>query len=91
MPISASAGHFQKNDALVEVREAPGGGSAVIIESPLRDLFGAQQDHAVGEVLKELGQTGLIVRVQDNQALDFVLRARVRAAVERFREKRGSR
>ena len=61
----------------------------VIIESPVRNLFGADQDRAVNGILSELDVSAGEVHVYDKHALDFVLRARVRAAVERLRGKGG--
>jgi citrate lyase subunit gamma (acyl carrier protein) len=84
MLTSASAGYDRKGDALVEIQGTRTNGNVVIIESPIREMFGIHQDRAVGGVLEELEQTGLIIHIKDNHALDFVLRARVRAAVERF-------
>ena len=102
MPLSASAGSREKSDALVEVCEdssatgqttRPGSNDApatdriaVHIESPVRSLFGSQQDRVVAMTLDELGVTRGELHVYDEHALDFVLRARTRAAVERLRQ-----
>ena len=96
MTLSASAGRKAKHDAFVEVRGFHGSGDSrmpaavsVTIESPVRDLFGPAQDRAVESVLAELGVNAGEVHVVDQHALDFVLRARVRAAVARLRAKGG--
>ena len=96
MTLSAGAGRRAKHDALVEITGLQGPGESpvlarlsVTIESPVRDLFGPHQDRAVEAVLAELGVHSGNVQVHDQHALDFVLRARVRAAVERFRGKGG--
>ena len=101
MALSARAGRQEKHDALVEITGLQGPGESedradrradpvtVIIESPVRDLFGADQDRTVSEILAELDVSAGDVHVYDRHALDFVLRARVRAAVERLRGKGG--
>ena len=96
MTLSAGAGRQEKHDALVEITGFQGPGESpvpvrlsVTIESPVRDLFGPHQDRVVEAVLAELDVHSGDVHVHDEHALDFVLRARVRAAVERFRGKGG--
>ena len=90
MALSVRAGRQERHDALVEIIGPQGSDQlSVTIESPVRDLFGPQQDRVVEAVLAELGVHSGDVHVHDQHALDFVLRARVRAAVERFRGKGG--
>ena len=101
MALSARAGRRERYDALVEITGPQGPGESegsggrraesvvVVIESPVRDLFGIQQDRAVNAVLAELGVHSGEIHVHDLHALDFVLRARVRAAVLRLRRKGG--
>lgn len=64
---------------------APAAGVTVAITSPVRDLFAQQQDSAVWGVLQELGVRNAHVVVADQHALDWVLRARVAAAIARLR------
>jgi citrate lyase acyl carrier protein len=67
------------------VSGAPGAGVTVAITSPVRDLFAQQQDAAVCGVLQQLGVHNAHVVVVDQHALDWVLRARVAAAIARLR------
>lgn len=94
MGLTTHAGRQEKHDAFVEFRELEArderrADPVVVIESPVRDLFGPQQDRAVKAVLAELGVHSGEIHVHDKHALDFVLRARVRAAVERLRANGG--
>ena len=87
------AGTLERYDALVEIRElnpeTGGEENKLVIESPIRELFAALQDRAVKSVFEELSIRGAVITVQDNNALDFVLRARTAAAAEKLRAQGG--
>lgn len=84
MESSAWAGKKEKGDAFVTVRSNPGNGIDMEISSPVRGLFSRAQDEAVVKALEDLKAGDLVLNVEDFQALDFVLAARVKAAVLRF-------
>ncbi len=88
MGTAVRSGTPAKHDALVEIirdgERSTDTGAAITIDSPVAPLFGAYQRAAV-----EAGLTGQPVRairvsVHDNHALDFVLRARVKAAMRKL-------
>lgn len=82
------AGTPTKQDVVVKITD----GSSPLqlsIRSSVQKLYGMAIEKAALEELNRLEvRTGIVV-IEDNQALDFVLRARIRAAVMRLR-KRGS-
>ena len=60
------------------------------IDSPVQGLFGAAIKLAAEVELERLGVTTGTVRINDNQALDFVIRARIHAAVAALRTAGGT-
>lgn len=92
--LTGVAGTTDKHDVEVEVFLRAGEVGAdrrenavtLRITSPVQLLFGEYQIAAVQTVLDEEGVRDGEVRVTDNHALDFVIRARVRAAVRAARE-----
>ena len=60
------------------------------ITSPVKSLFGPAQKTAVLKALHELGVQRCRVKIVDNQAVDAVLAARLKAAVLRLRQAGGS-
>lgn len=87
MEISVSAGRKEKGDAFVTASNNGNGKTIVSITSPVRALFSEAQDAAVSRALDELDAGDLVLTVEDCQALDFVITARVKAAVLRLRRK----
>ncbi len=85
--MKAAAGKTEKGDSLVTVYRSNSDECKVTINSPVREMFKELQDNAVYTALEETGAEGLTVEVNDYQALDFVLTARVKAALFRLREK----
>lgn len=82
------AGQAVKQDTLVRISDgdAP---LTIELESPVLGLFGRAIRRAAEEELARLGVRTGRVRIEDCQALDFVLRARIRAAVKALREEGG--
>ena len=79
------AGTDAKQDAVVTVSDIPVD-LQVEIRSPLKDLFGKSLEKAAREELNRLDVRNGTVLIEDNQALDFVIRARIKAAVSMLRE-----
>ncbi len=81
-----SSGSRNRMDALVTVSRAgtsePGREAEVKIESSVRKLFAESQDETVASVLESLSDIGLKILIEDNQAFNFTLRARLVASVE---------
>ena len=84
---TAQAGTVESMDCLVTVSEAePGTGLALTLAGSSVARFSKAMEKAVRETLESLGIRDLAVSVQDNGALDLVLKARVEAAVARLKE-----
>jgi len=84
---TAPAGTVESMDCLVTVSEAePGTGLALTLAGSSVARFSKAMEKAVRETLESLGIRDLAVSVQDNGALDLVLKARVEAAVARLKE-----
>jgi citrate lyase subunit gamma (acyl carrier protein) len=89
---SASAGKAQKGDALVTIHTDNGtdnGPLRLTITSSVQGLFGTQIEAVCRQVLQELGVVSGQIVVDDQQALDCVLRSRMRCAVQRLRQQGG--
>ena len=83
---TAQAGTVESMDCLVTVSEAgPGTGISLTLAGASVARFSKAMDKAVRETLDNLGITDMTVSVQDNGALDLVLKARVEAAVARLK------
>lgn len=76
------AGSLESCDALVEV-ELRGDRVECVIDSPVAEMYGAEMRSQVEAVAAELGVSGARVSVTDRGAVNFVLRARVEAALRR--------
>ncbi len=87
MSRTTSAGRAEKDDALVTVSYLEVKEPVFSIESPVRKLFAEAQDKVVHKTLASLNVVNIRVDIKDNQALDYVLAARIRAAVDRYRIK----
>jgi len=81
-------GTESKQDALVRVEDCLSP-LTIEIKSPLEDLYGKSILKAASGELEALNVTTGKVIVEDRQALDFVIRARIKAAVMALREAGG--
>jgi len=92
--MEAFAGTSEKMDAEVTVFDEIDGMQSekiqIEITSPVKSLFGPAQKTAVLNALIELGVQQCRVKIADNQAVDAVLAARVKAAVLRLRQAGGA-
>lgn len=82
---TGQAGTLESCDARVTVELVDGNDRSVTVEGPMKDVFGDAVSLAVTRTLDSLEVPGARVTVVDRGALDYVLEARVRAAVERAR------
>jgi citrate lyase acyl carrier protein len=82
---TAQAGTVESMDCLVTVSEAePGTGIALTLAGSSVARFSKAMEKAVRATLEDLKINDMAVMVQDNGALDLVLKARVEAAVARL-------
>ncbi|MDY0303065.1 MAG: hypothetical protein RBQ65_00280 [Sphaerochaeta sp.] len=79
----ATAGKRERGDALVTVQRSDV--PSIVITSAVSGLFGRYHRSVVDAVLKEEKETDLAVLIEDEQALDCVLRARLLCAIQRLR------
>jgi citrate lyase subunit gamma (acyl carrier protein) len=79
----AVAGTLESSDLLVKV--APSGKETreIVIKSAVFSQFGKQIKHVIEDTLSKLSVDAVSIVVEDKGALDFVIRARVQAAVLR--------
>lgn len=83
---TAQAGTVESMDCLVTVSETdPGTGIALTLAGASVARFSKAMDKSVRETLGQLEIKDLTITVQDNGALDLVLKARVEAAVTRLK------
>lgn len=84
-----SAGLPVKQDAVVKIIDTTFP-LHISINSSVQGLYGSAIEKAVYGELDRLGVKTGTVTIEDNQALDFVIRARIRASVTILRHKGSS-
>jgi citrate lyase subunit gamma (acyl carrier protein) len=81
---AAKAGFSDKGDVAVHLTPAESGsGVQLDIDSKVISMFGDQIRASVLEIVTHYGLTDIVVKVQDQGAWDYVIRARVQTAIER--------
>jgi len=81
-------GNEKASDVVVTVNlEAQG--RTVEIKSKLKDMFGSLMEKAVMEVLDELKVVNAHIKVEDFGALDFIIKARTKTAINRAKKAGG--
>ncbi len=82
-----TVGTTEKMDLVITLKKGKlsGGEPEIKINSPIRSLFWEAQNNTVASVLKDYKELdGLEIVIDDNQSLDFVIRARLKAALELY-------
>jgi citrate lyase subunit gamma (acyl carrier protein) len=83
--VPAQAGSLESGDLLVFLRpRGRGDGLSIQISSPVKAQFGEHIARLVKDVLAEKGIRDVDVVIDDRGALDYAIRARVVACVERL-------
>lgn len=77
----ARAGSLESNDILIMV--SPAEDLQVEISSVVKQQYGDKIEKVIRDELKELGVEKVNLKAEDKGALDFTIRARVRACVQR--------
>jgi citrate lyase subunit gamma (acyl carrier protein) len=82
---SAQAGASESRDILIMVRPNEEGGIKLELESKgvILKQFGKQIEKVIREKVEEMGVQDIVVKAKDKGALDYTIRARVQAAIER--------
>lgn len=83
---TAAAGNMESGDIQVTIVPNPGRGVELDLTSKVKVPFGEAIEATVRQVLKENGIADACVRLQDQGALDCVIRARVQCAICRAAE-----
>jgi len=85
-PIQASAGTLESNDILVVLTPGKADAPAVSLESIVLKQFGPAIVATIKESLAEHGLSRVDVTAQDKGALDCTIKARMEAAIVRYKE-----
>jgi citrate lyase subunit gamma (acyl carrier protein) len=81
---NGQAGSQNKGDLVVTIKpRKKGAGLQINVKSSVGKLFGKSINSTVISKLDELGVKDAIVKVQDDGALDYVIKARLEAAVSK--------
>ncbi|HHV64599.1 MAG TPA: citrate lyase acyl carrier protein [Peptococcaceae bacterium] len=82
---AAQAGSSETSDILIMVSPNPDGGIKLELDSKkvILKQFGKQIEKVIREKIAEMGVKDIMVIAKDNGALDYTIRARVQAAIER--------
>ena len=81
----AQAGTSETSDTLIMVSPNPEGGIKLELDGKkvLLKLFGKQIEKVIRDTITEVGVEDIVVNAKYNGALDYTIRARVKAAIER--------
>lgn len=82
----ASAGTLESNDILVTISASAAEENTVSLESMVIKQFGPAILAAIHESLSEHGVRGVHVQAKDKGALDCTIKARMEAAIMRYKE-----
>lgn len=85
--IQASAGTLESNDILVVIAPGDAAAPSVSLESIVMKQFGPAILETIMQTLAEHGLGAVAVTAQDKGALDCTIRARMEAAILRYKEK----
>ena len=80
---SAYAGTLESSDTYIHVSPIEENKIKIILESSVEEIYGEAIEELVMHTITEMGVSNILVKVQDKGALDFVIKARVQAAVLR--------
>ena len=85
-PIQASAGTLESNDIFIVIAPGDSPENSVSLTSIVMKQFGPAILEVINRSLAECGLTGLSVTAQDKGALDCTIKARMEAAIARYKE-----
>ncbi len=77
----AQAGTLQSSDVMVMIK--PAERRAILIESAASSRYKNQIEELVNNVLDEMGADKLEIKLKDQGALPFAMRARIKVALKR--------
>ena len=79
----AHAGTLESSDLFVRVTPIEGEGVEIELESTVYEIYAEAIKKSILESAQALKATGIKIMVQDKGALDYVIKARVEAAILR--------
>jgi citrate lyase subunit gamma (acyl carrier protein) len=79
----AHAGTLESSDLFVRVTPIEGEGVEIELESTVYEIYADAIEQSILESATALKATGIKIMVQDKGALDYVIKARVQAAILR--------
>jgi citrate lyase subunit beta/citryl-CoA lyase len=85
MTDKARVGRDAKEDLIVEMTPAEGGGVTIDLQSSVATLYGEAIEAQVRRTAEALGLDGVAIHIEDHGALDWVIDARVEAAAAKLR------
>jgi len=80
---SAHAGTLESSDVYIQINPIDEDEIQIELESSVAELYDDMIEELVRDTLKEMNVSGVNVHIQDKGALDFVIKARLQAAVFR--------
>jgi citrate lyase subunit gamma (acyl carrier protein) len=83
---SAIAGTLESSDAFVQVEPIEEDAIIIQLQSSVEEMYGDDIRESIMHVAKQLGVSFIKIEVQDKGALDYVIKARVQAAILRARD-----
>ncbi len=83
---SAFAGTLESSDAFVQIEPIEKDEVNIELISSVEEMYGDDIRELIKSVIKELGISHVSVKVQDKGALDYVIKARLQAAILRANE-----
>ncbi len=83
---SAYAGTLESSDAFVQIEPIEEDEIRVELTSSVEEMYGDDIRELIKSVIKELSISYISVKVQDKGALDYVIKARLQAAILRANE-----
>jgi citrate lyase subunit gamma (acyl carrier protein) len=82
----AYAGTLESSDAFVQIEPIEEDEIKIELQSSVEEMYGDDIRESVKRVIEELGISYISVKIQDKGALDYVIKARLQAAILRANE-----
>ena len=79
----AYAGTLESSDAFIEIEPIEEDEIKIELQSSVEEMYGDDIRELVRKVIKELDISHVNIKVQDKGALDYVIKARLQAAILR--------
>jgi len=80
---SAYAGTLESSDAFIQIEPIDKDEIRIELQSSVEEMYGDDIRASVREIIEELDISHISVKIQDKGALDYVIKARLQAAILR--------